>query len=82
MVYLYTLKLLSDQKIIEWMPSKTNHDYLYEIKNDHFQQQFSTLSYYFEYVWYGDFQADAVQYGEMNDAFSALKLNLQQNGKV
>ena len=82
LVYLYTLKLLSDQKIIDWIPSKTNHDYLYEIKNDHFQQQFSTLSYYFEYVWYGDFQADAVQFREMNYAFSVLKLNFQQNGKV
>lgn len=82
LVYLYTLKLLSDQKIIDWVPSKTNHDYLYEIKNDHFQQQFSTLSYYFEYVWYGNFKAEAVQFREMNDAFSVLKLNLEKNGKV
>jgi len=82
LVYLYALKLLSDQEIIEWMPSKTNHDYLCEIKNDHFQQQFSTLSYYFEYVWYGDFKAEAAQFSEMNDAFSVLKRNLQQHGKV
>lgn len=79
LLYLYTLKLLADHKIIDWMPSKTNHDYLYEIQNDGFQQQFSTLSYYFEYVWYGDFQAEAKQFKEMKNAFSGLKNNLQQN---
>lgn len=81
LVYLYALKLLSDQKIIEWRPSKTNHDYLYEIQNYGFQQQFSTLSYYFEYVWYGDFQAEETQFREMKAAFSGLKLNLQENDK-
>ena len=80
LVYLYALKLLSDQKIIEWLPSKTNHDYLYEIQNYGFQQQFATLSYYFEYVWYGDFQAEETQFREMKVAFSGLKKNLQQNG--
>lgn len=81
MIYLYSLKLLSDKNVIDWLPAKTNHDYLYEIKNKHFQKQFSQLSYYFEYVWYGDFQANAIQFKEMKNAFSGLKLNLQQDGK-
>lgn len=81
LIYLYALKLLSDEKIIDWLPAKTNHDYLYEIQNEHFQKQFSMLSYYFEYVWYGEFQANAMQFKEMKDAFSGLKLNLRQDGK-
>lgn len=81
LMYLYALKLLSDQQIIDWLPAKTNHDYLYEIQNEGFHKQFSLLSYYFEYVWYGDFQANATQFGEMKDVFSGLKQNLQQHGK-
>jgi len=81
LVYLYALKLLSDQKIIEWTPSKTNHDYMYEIQDQGFQNRFSTLSYYFEYVWYGDFPADAIQFNEMKNTFAGLKLKLQGNDK-
>lgn len=81
LIYLYALKLLSDKNVIDWLPAKTNHDYLYEIQNEYFKKQFSMLSYYFEYVWYGDFQANATQFKEMKNAFSGLKLNLQQDGK-
>lgn len=81
LIYLYALKLLSDKNVIDWLPAKTNHDYLYEIQNEYFKKQFSMLSYYFEYVWYGDFQANATQFEEMKNAFSGLKLNLQQDGK-
>lgn len=76
LIYLYTLKLLSNHGVIEWLPSKTNHDYQYEIKNDEYQQQFTTLSYYFEYVWYGEFNATANQFEEMKSAFTELKTNL------
>ena len=73
LVYLYTLKLLSDQQIIDWQPSKTNHDYLYEIKNESYQNHFSELSYYFENVWYGDFPPNINHYNKMNQSFSGFK---------
>ena len=76
LVYLFALKLMSDQSIIEWLPSKTNHDYLYEIRNAGYQQQFSTLSYFFEYVWYGDFKADMTHFTEMKETFAGLKKDL------
>jgi len=79
LVYLFTLKLLSDRKIINWIPSKTNHDYLLEIQSENFKKPFSTLSYYFEYVWYGDFQADETQYREMQKTLSSLQNKLQED---
>ena len=82
LVYLFALKIMSDQRIIEWLPSKTNHDYLYEIRNAEFQRQFSTLSYFFEYVWYGDFQPDIAHYKEMRETFAGLKKNLGSNGQA
>lgn len=81
LIYLYTLKLLSNHAVIEWLPSKTNHDYQYEIQNDKCQQQFTILSYYFEYVWYGEFKATATQFAEMKSAFSELKSNLIKHGE-
>jgi hypothetical protein len=81
LMYLHALKLLADKDLIDWLPAKTNHDYMYEIKNELYKKQFSTLSYFFEYVWYGDFQADATQFGDMKNVFSGLKQSLQQHGK-
>lgn len=77
LMYLYTLKLLSNNEIIHWLPSKTNHDYQYEIQDKAYQQQFATLSYYFEYVWYGDFKAEIHQYEEMKNVFKGLESKLR-----
>lgn len=79
LMYLYALKLLADRHVIEWQPSKTNHEYVYEIQNHGFLQQFSQLGYYFEYVWYGDFRAEIVHYKAMNEALVDLKTKLQEN---
>ena len=79
LLYLYALKLLADKKIIDWHQAKTNHDYLHEIQNKDFQKHFSMLSYFFENVWYGDYQADLIQYKEMKYTFSGLKENLKEH---
>ena len=79
LMYLYALKLLSDQHVIDWQPSKTNHDYVYEIQDQGFLQQFSQLGYYFEYVWYGDFSAEVTHYTAMNEALSGLKKRLHES---
>ena len=77
--YLFALKMLTDKSIIEWSPSKTNHDYIYEIDTEAYRNQFSTLSYYFDHVWYGDFQAGSEQYEAINNTFLELRRSLQQN---
>jgi len=79
LVYLFALKILTDQSIIEWSPSKTNHDYIYEIDTDVYRDQFTTLSYYFDHVWYGDFHAGSEQYEAINNTFLELRRSLQQN---
>lgn len=79
MLYLFTLKLFADHELIEWRPSKTNHDYMYEINAQEIKSGFSAISYIFEYVWYGDFAADANHYSEMNTAFLELKKSLAKD---
>ncbi len=76
LLYLFTLKLFTDHKLIDWRPSKTNHDYMYEIGKENFKSNFSAISYIFDCVWYGDFVADASHYTEMNNAYKELKKDL------
>ena len=76
LLYLFTLKICSDNKLIEWKPSKTNHDYMYEIRDEKYQSGFSAISFIFDYVWYGDFTAKASHFAEMQHAFAELEKNL------
>ena len=60
-------------------PSKTNHDYIYEIGSLDFQKQFSTLSYFFEYVWYGQFQPEQSHYNQMKSTLTELKEKISED---
>jgi hypothetical protein len=60
--YLYLLKKMSDQNIIDWEVNKTNSDYAYEIKNETQKSKFDKLSYLYEYIWYGEFEIEEKQY--------------------
>ena len=82
LVYLFSLKLLTDNNIVEWSPGKTNHDYLYEIPSKDLKGYFSKLCYYFEYVWYGDFQAGIRQYEEISTTLKEFKKNLQRHASI
>ncbi len=56
--YLWLLKKMSEQNIIDWNPEKTNSDYLYEIKSEKLKQDFNHFSYLYNYTWYGEFNID------------------------
>ncbi len=64
--YLYTLKKLSDKELIAWEINKTNHDYTDELqkttKGSLLKEDFEKATYYFEYVWYGDFKVNDLQF--------------------
>ncbi len=76
LLYLYSLRILSDKKYIEWRPSKTNYDYVIELRHENNRNQFQEILYYFEYVWYGDFHAEKIHYDSMAKVFFELKKNL------
>lgn len=69
LLYLKTLKHLSDQKMINWLPEKTNQTYVNEIHNVEKKQVFANLTLQFEYIWYGDFSIDKNEFESINQSF-------------
>lgn len=60
--FLRLLKRLADKNLIAWNPEKTNRDYLKELKKPLLKENFRSLSYIFENVWYGEYAIDAETY--------------------
>jgi hypothetical protein len=56
--YLWLLQIMAKNHYIEWDIEKTNSDYLYELKNTAHREEFSYLSYLYNYIWYGEFEID------------------------
>ncbi|WP_316802660.1 hypothetical protein [Pedobacter nototheniae] len=69
LLYLKTLKKLSDGQVIIWMPEKTNQAYIQEIKSENAQAEFTKLTQQFEYIWYGDFFIDKQSFEPINQSF-------------
>ena len=65
LLYLQTLKFLSDAGKIDWQPYKTPTEYIYEIKIDTLKTPFRELTNRFLRVRYGNFEATVVLYREM-----------------
>lgn len=58
LTYLYALKRISDANLITIRKGKTNHEYLYELSGHKVEQDFASLSFLFDYTWYGHFEAN------------------------
>lgn len=71
LLYLRSLKLLSDRELIHWQPDKTNQAYVDELADQDRKEQFKVLTLQFEYIWYGDFAVD-------KDGFKAIKGNFER----
>lgn len=75
--YLHLLKILNEKEYIEWHKDKTNLDYLREIKSPEIKAQFKQNTLVFDYVWYGQFQLDAIQFQTIHHGFQQLIQSLQ-----
>jgi len=77
LLYLRTLKQLSDAQLISWQLEKTNSAYLNELQDQAQKQSFGILTRQFEYVWYGDFPVDGQSYQNINTLFHDFKMMLK-----
>jgi hypothetical protein len=74
--YLQTLHKLADKNLVELAADKTNYQYVREITNQNYQQDFAALTLNYEYVWYGEFNIDVIIYKRMENNFSQFNSKL------
>jgi ABC-type dipeptide/oligopeptide/nickel transport system permease component len=74
LLYLKTLKQLSDAGRIHWELNKTNSIYINELTNDEQRLAFKLLTRQFEYVWYGELAIDAEVFKKINALFTGFKI--------
>ena len=67
--YLWLLKVMAQNQYIEWDIEKTNSDYLYELKNPAYKDDFTYLSYLYNYIWYGEFEIDETSFIKAENRF-------------
>lgn len=77
LLYLQSLKKLSDAQIIQWQPDKTNYNYLMEISKPELRNNFSRLTIQFDYIWYGDFPVDINNFQPINQLFNEFKTQIK-----
>lgn len=65
LLYLQTLKLLSDEGRIDWQPYKTPTEYIYEVKQAALRSSFRRLTNGFLRVRYGNFAASEPLFEEL-----------------
>ncbi|GHM99930.1 hypothetical protein WSM22_14200 [Cytophagales bacterium WSM2-2] len=73
LIFLYALKILSDQHLIDWNPGKTNHDYVEELQRTDLKPGFNDLSIYFDYTWYGNFTMTSETFRGVQTVFNDWK---------
>ena len=77
--YLHTLKLLSEMKYIDWRINKTNLHYILEMQSKPSSAVFSSLTNIFDWVWYGDFSIQEMEYEQYRETFENYKKSLAKN---
>jgi hypothetical protein len=73
LLFLFALKILSDQHLINWEQGKTNHDYVSEVQEEAMRNWLRQLSYYFDYAWYGNFVVSREMFDRVNNVFASRK---------
>lgn len=74
-LYLQSLRRLSERKFIEINSSKTNYEYVTEMKRHRFANEFASLTLQYEYVWYGGYPVDEKLFEQIQNGFTQFYKN-------
>ena len=81
LLFLRSLKIMSDEKIIDLKAEKTNRDYLGEIGPEPLRGLFGELVRHFNHVWYGMTPLDAVRFGAIRGLFDDYFMRITGAGR-
>jgi hypothetical protein len=76
LMYLQSLKLLSDKNLVVWHENKTNWQYVFELKNEKLRNSFRTITHIFEYVQYGNMPLNEEKFTIVQESFREFKKNV------
>jgi hypothetical protein len=71
-LYLQSLQQLIVAGAIVYSQDKTNYQYLMEINNQPYRQEFSLLTLQYEYAWYGNFLLDEAGFTALQKKFTSF----------
>lgn len=71
-LYLKALKELDQKELIVVKEAKTNYDYLQELRGHPVEQTFDRLTYFHEYVDYGEFEIDEPRFHKIKEVFDTF----------
>lgn len=76
LLYLRTLKDLSDKNLINYTHEKTNADYLFQLAGTSYYKNFFRLTRDFDYTWYGQFELSLEKFSIIQNDFLTFKQQL------
>ncbi|MFC4232559.1 DUF4129 domain-containing protein [Parasediminibacterium paludis] len=77
LLYLQTLKQLTDRGLIDWRINKTNAIYVQELAGNEQQTSFIQLTNYFDRVWYGETTITNEQFHDVQQSFIQFQQQIQ-----
>jgi Domain of unknown function (DUF4129) len=76
LLYLQTLRKLSDAELIRWKMNKTNDIYVSELFNTVYYKDFAYLTRAYDYAWYGELPVHEEQFKEVQHYFQIFQQQL------
>ena len=78
LMYLQSLKTLTEKKLIVYKPEKTNFEYLTALHDTKIYASFFAITRNYEFAWYGKFDISDVVFQKIQQDFSTFKNEIRQ----
>ncbi len=69
LMYLKSIKILSDRNLIQFRPNKTNTEYTRELQSTTYAAGFEEITLVYEYAWYGEFPVERETFERLRNIF-------------
>lgn len=76
--FVWAIKVLSDDGVIEWKKRKTNYHYVNELTGKRYQSEFEVLVRNYELIWYGHYTVSARDFKAIEALFLQFIKSMQQ----
>ena len=71
-LFLNMLRQADQQELIRFTKNKTNDDYIVEIKDKTLARGFENLTYYYDFIWYGQYPVDETFFAQLEEKFDGF----------